>query len=292
MGKKGAAFEKAVADIVASFGGVTDLEQGTWVEGPDGRRDRDVSFNAPVGPRIFKVLIECKDYNPQSMAKIGVELIDALDSKRRDLGIDIAMICSNAGFSQHALRKALRVGISTIGAVRMGDERVRFSITDAIYTRKLTVPVSSIKVAFEPCDGNPPWGGKETDTGLITFDGRKLIDWVAQKISMAVGANPIVSGNFEWKLAMIEPLPLSAPSGDAAISSITITHSLSGSWYRHAGTIDGTSGIYDWQRKRVRLAPAAVRSSPRRSILTRGLQSADRLPTSSRQSRCYPMKWI
>jgi hypothetical protein len=259
LGKKGTAFERAVAEIVASFGGVADLEQGSWVEGPDGRRDRDVSFSATVGPRIFKVLIECKDYNPKSMGKIGIELVDALESKSRDLGVEVAMICSNAGFSEPALRKALRVGISTIGAVRMGDERVRFSITDAIYFRKVTVPIPDVRVTLDGYGGQRPWGGRETDYGLMTFRGLRLVDWVAQRIYFGVGANQIGSGHCRLTFRMFRPLVLSAPSGDAAIAHITIAHSLTGCWYRQPATINGTSGIYDWQRKRVRLAPGEVR---------------------------------
>jgi hypothetical protein len=271
LGKKGTAFERAVADIVESFGNVTDLKQGSWVEGPDGRRDRDVSFCATAGPRIFKVLIECKDYNPKSMGKIGIELVDALESKRRDLGVDVAMICSNAGFSEPALRKALRVGISTIGAVRMGDERVRFSINDAIYFRKVTVPIADVRVSFEGYAGQPPWGGRETDTGLVTLGGLRLVDWVAQRIFLGVGANQIVSGRYRLTFRMLRPLMLSAPSGDAAISHIAIAHSLTGCWYRQPATISGTSGIYDWQRKRVRLAPGEVRQVSKTINFDRGL---------------------
>jgi len=51
------------------------------------------------------VVIECKDWN----RPIGIAFIDALDSKRRDLGASIAMICSNSGFTSDALRKAARV---------------------------------------------------------------------------------------------------------------------------------------------------------------------------------------
>ncbi len=272
MGKKGTAFEKAVADIVESFGGgVSDLQQGTWVDGPDGRRDRDVSFNATVGPRIFKVLIECKDYDPKKMGKIGIDLIDALDSKRRDLGIDVPMMCSNAGFADPALSKALRVGISTIGALRMGDDRVRFSITDAMYFRKLTLPPTDVRVSFEGYGGQPPWGGRETDTGLITFGGLKLTDWVAEKLALGIGANQIVSGNYRYAFRMLRPLTLSAPSGDAAISQIAIDHSLTGSWYRQPTTISGSTGIYDWQRKRVRLAPGEDRKLSKTINFDRGL---------------------
>ena len=275
MGKKNV-FECAVADIVDAFGGVSDLQQGTWVTGPDGRRDRDVSFIATVRDKQFKALIECKDYDPKKMRRIGVELIDALDSKRKDLEIDIPIICSNAGFSDTALSKALRVGIGTIGALRIGSDRVRFSISDALYFRKLMVPPAEVRISYEGYDGQLPWSGRETDAGLITSGDLKLSNWVFNKIALAVGANQIVSGNYRYTFRMRRPLILTAPSGDAVVSRLIVDHSLTGSWYRQPTTINGTTGFYDWQRKQVpRLAPGANRKLSKRINFERGLAVAE-----------------
>src|SRR5688572_24930853 len=54
-------------------------------------------------PRL--ILIECKDWK----RPVGIGAIDALESKRRDLQVSVAMICSNSGFTEDALRKAARV---------------------------------------------------------------------------------------------------------------------------------------------------------------------------------------
>lgn len=83
------------------------------MDGPDGRRDLDVAIRPNGGGSALLAVIECKDWN----RPIGIGFIDALNSKRRDIGAPVAMICSNSGFTADALRKAARVGNSSIGSI-------------------------------------------------------------------------------------------------------------------------------------------------------------------------------
>lgn len=57
--------------------------------------------------RRTRVMIECKDYKPHSTGPIGVEYVDAIDSKRRDLRLDAVLICSNGGFTDVAIPKGI-----------------------------------------------------------------------------------------------------------------------------------------------------------------------------------------
>jgi len=252
MPKGGLLFEQVVADIVRAFDSTVDVIQGEWVEGPDGRRDRDVSFAGISGGKPFRALIECKDYNPDATGPVGIGLIDALDSKRHDLQIDFPMICSNAGFTAPAIAKAQRVGISTIGALRMGDERLRFEVSDVIYSRKLTIPIDGIKVdvAPIPAQADGPLDGRE-----VTYGGHSIQDWVTHRVHMFVQAIPIVNGTLRCTHKFIRPLPVHSPRFDFEITDLNFLFSITGAWYRHEVTIDATNGFYDWVRKRTRMPP-------------------------------------
>ena len=130
MPKAGDAYQDAVAEVARQLDPNARIVVGEWIEGPDGERDCDVGvYPASASPRF--VYIECKDWK----RPVGIEVVDALESKRKDVNADIAILCSNSGFSADALRKAARVGIPALSALGM-----TFFI-DPHSRRKLYVPV-------------------------------------------------------------------------------------------------------------------------------------------------------
>jgi hypothetical protein len=253
MAKRGTLFEQAVADIIKGFGDVTDVAQGEWHTGPDGRRDRDVKFNIHLGDRTYRALIECKDYDRVKTGRVGIGVMDALDSKRRDLKIDVPMVCSNAGFTKPALAKAERVGIHCIGALRDGDDRIRFQVSDKIYTRRLTIDALEIEASLK---------GASVDLSKVpleplTYMGDPVCNWLLSRIHRAVGQNPIVKGRFRGSQRFRMPLTFASTSGFVTLDSIGVIHNLSGAWYEHEVQLTATSGLYDWARRRVRPACAS-----------------------------------
>src|SRR5688572_12071245 len=84
--KSGIAYQRAVAEVAQNLRPGAQVKVGTWIEGPDGRRDLDVSVRSADG-KVLLAVIECKDWNKP----IGIGFIDALDSKRHDLRINTAM---------------------------------------------------------------------------------------------------------------------------------------------------------------------------------------------------------
>lgn len=244
--KRGTLFEKAVADVIRGFGDVTDVVQGEWRDGPDGRRDRDVTFtvNRPQGP--LRALIECKDYDRRKTGRVGIGVIDAFDSKRRDLGVDIAIICSNAGFARPAIRKAQRVGIRTIGALRMGDTRIRFEVRDLFYMRRVTVEELAPSLTFPPgCDPSA------LTLDDFVFQGAQLKNWASQRAWAFICLNPIVNGEFRVRGRFKEPVTFTTPRGSVAIRQADLQLRLSGAWYQQEVALDASSGLYDWVRRRV-----------------------------------------
>lgn len=86
----------------------SSVDRDTRLEDVRGqKRQVDVLVEAKVLGFETKTLIECKDYK----RRVGVGHVDALDSKRRDLPVDFAVLVSRNGFTQGAIIKAKSVGI-------------------------------------------------------------------------------------------------------------------------------------------------------------------------------------
>src|SRR2546427_10431949 len=120
-GKRGKPFERVVKEVLSTLDPRSVVRQGQWVTGPDGRRELDVLIEGSVEGVRRRVLVECKDFNPNTTGPVGIRFVDALESKRRDLAADVSFICSNAGFTTDAIRKAKRVGIGLIAVLRERD---------------------------------------------------------------------------------------------------------------------------------------------------------------------------
>ena len=110
--KKGEAFQQLVADVARVFTPLAKVEVGKWVQGPDGRRELDVTVKGMINGKDIFILVECKDYTYSSTpTPVGIGDVDAFESKRRDLAADFAVMASNSGFTGPALKKAARTRI-------------------------------------------------------------------------------------------------------------------------------------------------------------------------------------
>jgi restriction endonuclease len=249
MSKKGRPYEQVVAAVFEAFDPRASIARGKWVVGPDGRRELDVLIEGTAGGHPTKGIVECKDFNPSRTGPVGIAYIDALDSKRRDLAAQFALICSNAGFTTDAIRKAKRVGIGLIGVMRKGDKRLRFSVVDEIYTRRLRVASISLTLI-----GATPIVLSGVPFNDVLYQGIPVANWILHRIMLILGANPIVSGSFTATHELTAPLLFEWPGGSAEAANLSFAVSVEGAWFAHRVKIDSTAGIYDWLRRRVRLA--------------------------------------
>lgn len=133
-------------------------------------------------PRL--ILIECKDWK----RPVGIGAIDALESKRRDLQVSVAMICSNSGFTEDALRKAARVRIPALTALIENDQRIRVEVLEEIFTRRIIIESSSC--TWHPAHNTGgeifPEGTKEGD---LYYSGLRVAAWLHNKIARIVDAS-------------------------------------------------------------------------------------------------------
>lgn len=88
----------------------TSVEQNVKLDGPDGPRQIDVLLRSRVADMDLMTIVECKDYNKI----VTLPIVDNLDSLRRDVNANQAVLVARKGFSSRARRKASRVGITLV----------------------------------------------------------------------------------------------------------------------------------------------------------------------------------
>jgi hypothetical protein len=248
--RRGTPYEQVVEEIAKAMDPSSKVERGQWVEGPDGLRELDVRIIGAFEGEVRKILIECKDYDPGSTGRVGIGEVDALESKRRDLGFQRSAICSNAGFTGGALRKANRTGIGLISALKEGDERIRFSVDVELYTRQIEVENLSIGL-----NGPQPISLDGVQFEEILYDGIPVGNWVIQRAMVVIASNAIVAGEYTATHPLTENLMFEIPAGHVEASQVDFHLKISGAWYKQDVTLDATAGVYDWLRKTVRIAP-------------------------------------
>ena len=249
MSKRGKEYERVVATITQAFDPSARVETGKWVIGPDGRRELDVLISNSLEGHDFRLLIECKDFNPRTTGPVGIGYVDALDSKRHDVGATSAILCCNAGFTREAIRKATRVGIGLIAVMKTGDSRLRHRVVDEVFFRK--VRITGSRVHFDPAEGQLP---ELAPLGLL-FEGSPVANWVHHRAALIVAHNPVVGDTFQQSISFSKPLLFTWDGGHAIFTKIGISFTIEGSWYSYVTEIDSAIGIYNWARRRVMLAP-------------------------------------
>lgn len=292
--KRGDAYQDAVALVAKSICPSAVIEVGAWIDGPDGRRDLDVVVR-PNGAGVApSVVIECKDWN----RPIGIAFIDALDSKRRDIGAASAMICSNSGFTADALRKAARVQMPALAAPIEGDDRIRVVVREQIYTRIVEFAHHS-PLFHHPNLSDEQKGALAGPIGTQewTYQGKSVEAWVAAKL-LKIAGFATHSRSFLAIFRFREPIRFDVRGCNVPVDRVDIRAAFTVQWMTQIAEIGASQGMYDYLQKVVVLDPGLINSISRTvkvktgaslwlsTMYRRGCSSH---PTSD-QSRKYP-RW-
>lgn len=89
----------------------------------------------------------------------------------------------------------------------------------------------------------------------LLHDGKPVARWVHFRASQILQFNPIVTGTVSQSLTFTEPLQFTWEGGEAKLTNLEISFSVKGSWYSYQTEINSGTGIYNWARKRILLAP-------------------------------------
>lgn len=209
------------------------------------------------GHRFF-ALIECKDWKD----KVGIEEIDKLDSKRRDLAADRTMICSNSGFTDTALRKARRVGIQAASVLAAGDGRVRVEVSTEVFARAFIVTSWTLELRASGGDIRrlPKWWKPED----VFFGEYPIVNWLADLTGPKLLENPLRRAGALWVGALLVPGTLLRVR-DVSIEVECLVAKLvaESRWLSQlARCPNATIGYWDWLRSGIAVPAGASAYSP------------------------------
>ena len=88
----------------------------------------------------------------------------------------------------------------------------------------------------------------------ILYEGNPIGNWVIRRVMLLLGANPIVKGSYIATHRLTTTLMLEVPAGPVSVDEIDYHLRISGGWFAQEVTFDASAGLYDWLRRRVRLA--------------------------------------
>ena len=111
MTKKGREFEGLVFEIYQVISNThpnNSVEMDIHLESPDGLRQIDVLIRSEIAGMPILTIIECKDHK----RNLDVTFVDALVSKMADVNANKGVLVARKGFSNGALKKARRLGIT------------------------------------------------------------------------------------------------------------------------------------------------------------------------------------
>lgn len=190
------------------------VERDVMIEDVRGEmRQADVLVSTKAFGFETKTLIECKDYK----RRVGVGCVDALESKRRDLPIDFAVLVSRNGFTSGAITKAKAVGIRLC------------TLAENIDVSSIGLNVHLIIIEIFPkhtlFSFRNKSGKKQNYTPSRTlFNGLPLIEFVRKGIESGFLVIPKLSEPIEWNPRSGE-LMISMDEGvDLPVSKIIIDY--------------------------------------------------------------------
>jgi hypothetical protein len=249
-GKRGDEYQRAVAEVAQSLVPTALVEVGSWVNGPDGRRDLDVVVR-PTPDSAPMVVIECKDWNKP----IGIAFIDALDSKRRDIGSPVAMICSNSGFTADALRKAARVGIPALAALIKGDQRIRVVVREQIYTRVVEYRHHSPQFHYPRLSDEALVALSDLSyTKDWTYGGKSIESWIAAKL-LTIAGMATRSRSFLVRFKFRQSIQFAFRNIPVEVVGVDIRAAFTVQWMTQVAEIGASQGMYDYLKRVVVFGP-------------------------------------
>ena len=253
-------YRTLVANVIHAFEPRAHITVGGAVIGPDGARIVDIQV-WPVagssGPIVVDV-IDRRDGTP-----VGIDAIDAAESKRKDINATAMLVCSNTGFDSVALSKAKRTKIGLISAIKRGDALLTGRIEEEIYLRKITIEKLDITY-YGLTSSDSERLRTLKDNNNIKRSGISVAPWLQMRVSKALLANAMspllfatpkdderILATFDFK----KPTAFKVDGQKVTLKRISVAFRPQVQWLSQIVRLDATAAIYDYLRGRLKLAP-------------------------------------
>lgn len=150
MAKSGKEYEKIVAEIHEQFAGYATVTSDEKIVGKSGEtRQIDVSLRSNIVGTPILIIIECKDYG----RKVEVGKVDELIGKMTDVGANSAVLMSDSGFTNGALKRALAAGnIQLCSVVDSNNKKLRAAVRVPMIVGFLEVTFDNLQFQISKYD--------------------------------------------------------------------------------------------------------------------------------------------
>lgn len=244
MAKAGDEYRELVGVVMAALDAQSAVKTEQWIMGPDGERDMDVEVRGTLEGVPHFIVIECKDHK----RPIGIGLIDAFESKIRDLKPNRAMMFSNSGFTRDALKKAQRVGIEMASAMRVKDDIVKIHVHSEVVARRLALTFGTANIF--PFEGQIFENMEKWELGKLLFDDIPVIRWLSMKMKLVASEND--TANNVCFLCTFRDEPRWAYHGQSIkVFGLKFDFALRKNWVTQTIKTDVSLGYYDHLKKHV-----------------------------------------
>jgi len=244
MAKAGDEYQDLVGAVAKALDPGAAVGVGQWIVGPDGRRDLDVEVRGTIEGAPFFVQIECKDWSEP----VGIAVVDALDSKRRDLGADKAIIYSNSGFTEPALRKANRVGIEMASVLKAGDARVRVVVQKHLVAKRLSI--DRMRLLLHPPPGLKLELPDAWSVDKLFLDELPFVNWLSS-LSRRLLQEREHMGQLTFRCTLKPCSGWKYDKQPISVAALQVCFDCSRSWVGQFVREDVTLGYFDHLRKSV-----------------------------------------
>jgi hypothetical protein len=241
------AYRQLVASVIGAFDPNAEIDSGALLSTPDGRRSVDVAVRSSRDKKPTLTAIDIL-YLPLGQ-KVGIEAVDAADSKRTDIKADAMLLCSNTGFDEEAISKAKRKNIGLVSILRQGDKRVKAIIEEEIYLRK--VKLEDVRITWKGDDLQ----NLNPDDRVLDYNGGSVPGWMILKSSLLATMNPDLVVRTAMTFRLKQPTIFYKNGKRLTLRSMTIAFTPVIHWFSETVRLDAKAGIYDYIRGRLVLTP-------------------------------------
>jgi hypothetical protein len=240
-------YRQLVAAVIHAFEPRADLAVGALVNTPDGIRKVDIQVRSAREGKPTLTAIDVIDL-PIGQ-KVGINSIDAADSKRADINADTMLVCSNTGFEQEAISKGKHKKIGLISILRQGDQRVTTIIEEELYLRKIHIPALTFT-----------WVGTRRPPQNVTpfefkYNGGSVDAWLQLRAGFIAAMNPTLTEEVAATFNLKQPTYFDRKDGSkVSLKALGVTFQPQVQWLAQTDQLDATAAIYDYIRGRIKLA--------------------------------------
>ena len=249
-------YRDVVAEVIHTFEPQAYLSVGGTVLGPDGARTVDIQVwpvsGGVTGPTVIDVI-----YRPDNKP-VGIDAIDAADSKRRDVRAIAMLLCSNTGFDTLAIQKAKRIHIGLISVLKQGDQRIRGKIEEEIYLRKVKISPFTLDFVGVATGDQAILQKYMKATHDVTYSGGSVAAWLQQRAMMVIAFNQGIKDPLVARFALKNPMGFHVQGHPVTLRELAIHFTPQVKWFSQIVALDAKTGIYDYVRGRVRFTKTRI----------------------------------